>query len=79
MARRERTYRGIFEKTNGERVGLDFYAENRDFALTHAEQVAQHIDLHKEQGPLIVVKVSQVDVATFRAGDAGSWFPVEGR
>lgn len=79
MARRERTYRGIFEKTDGTEVGLDFYAENRDFALMHAEQVAQHIGLHKEQGPLTLVKVVPVDAEEFRADDAGSWFPVEGR
>jgi len=75
---KEQTYRGIFAQTNGVEVGLDFYAENRTLAQMHAIQVAGHDAMHVEQGPLRLVSVRRVDASEFRAGDAGSWFPVEG-
>ena len=76
MAARQRTYRGIFAKVDGTEIGLDFYAENLAFARDHAAQVAGHIGLHVEHGPLTVVRVATVDRDEFRSDRAGSWFPV---
>ena len=76
MTKRERTYRCIFAQTDGTELGLDFYAENLRFAQMHATQVADHLALHVEQGPLTLVSVRPCDTDEFRAGDAGSWFPV---
>jgi hypothetical protein len=76
MSKRERTYRGIFLKTDGTAVGLDFYAENLTFARMHALQVANHLAMHVEQGPLTVERVLPCDTDEFRAGDAGAWFPL---
>ena len=74
--RRDRTYRGTFATADGAHVGLDFYAENRAFALEHARAVASDDGMHVEVGPLTLVSVRPVDWNDFRTGDAGSWFPL---
>jgi hypothetical protein len=73
---RERQYRGIFATVEGKWIGLDFYGENLTFARMHAEQVARDTAMHAEHGPLTLVRVTPVDDDEFRAGQAGSWFPV---
>jgi hypothetical protein len=74
--RKDRTYRGTFVTTDGTLIGLDFYAENRALALDHALHVASDLLTHREVGPLKLASVRPVDADDFRAGDAGSWFPL---
>jgi hypothetical protein len=78
MARntRERTYRGIFVTPTGEYIGLDFYAGNLGEARDHAAQVASDVHMHVDYPVLTVVRVITCDADEFRAGDAGSWFPL---
>jgi hypothetical protein len=69
---REKPYRGTFSKVDGSLLLLDFYADNRALALSHAEQVASDTHAHREFGTLTVVKVKGLgaddvhDVGSFR-------------
>jgi hypothetical protein len=54
---RQKPYRGTFSKVDGHVLLLDFYADNRALALSHAEQVASDTLAHREFGNLTVVKV----------------------
>jgi len=57
----------VFTKADGTRVGLDFYADNRDLALDHADHVATGAGLE-------VVEVRRL--GSYEVFEAGSFYPV---
>ena len=55
----EKIYRGVFRKSNGARLRMDFYAESRPLALSHAACVASDTHAIREHGSqLEVVRVT---------------------
>lgn len=70
-------YRAVFKKNaDGLLIGLDFYAENKQFALDHAEQVATSMITERDFGSVSVVSIQQLQIINPKT--AGVFFEAEG-
>jgi hypothetical protein len=73
MPRREQPYRGTFRTPTGALVGLDFFADNRALALSHAACVATDPHAVREfGGPLVVCRVVRLSPDDGAMGASGT-------
>ena len=68
----DKPYRVIFRTPSGMYLGLDFFAENRPLALSHASQLATDSTITKAHGPLAVARVTRHE---HDGGEAGVFYP----